>query len=57
MPPPGFGSITMPQDIIDYFREEWEQQKGELRKKGVTTFTGFLTMMLYEYIEQRKRNG
>lgn len=55
MPPRGFKTITLPRDIVDSLKEEWEKRRSHLRKKGVRSFSGFLAMVFYEYIEERRR--
>jgi len=60
MPRTGYKSITIKDEDFEFFKELWEKQKTELRKQGVTTFSGFVTMKLYEALEldeKRTREG
>jgi len=42
----------MPEDDYKFFWSLWEKQKEELKKKGVRSFSAFVTMKLYEAIER-----
>lgn len=58
MPPKGFKTITVQQIVYDYLMTEYNSQKDELAiKKGIKSFSAFVTYRLAELIEQdRKRN-
>jgi len=50
VPPRGFKTITLPRDVVDSLKEEWEKRRDYLRRKGVRSFSGFLTMVFYERV-------
>jgi len=55
VPPRGFKTITLPRDLVDSLKEEWEKRRNHLRRKGVRSFSGFLTMVFYECMEEGRR--
>ena len=55
MPPPGHKSVTLPNDIMGYLLNEWKQRQPELRKRGVRSFSGFVTLAFFEWIEDLKQ--
>jgi len=54
MPRKGFKSITVKEEVYDYFWDLWQKNKEEYRKQGITSFSGFVTKLLYEMIEKEK---
>ena len=44
----------MKDETYNYFWERWQKEKEEWRKKGVNSFSGFVTKVLYEMIEREK---
>lgn len=54
MPREGYKSITVKQEIYNFFLEEWRAHENEWRMKGVTSFSGFCTKMLYEMMQRIK---
>lgn len=57
LPRKGWKSITVSEDVYDYFWKEWQENKNEHKlKEGITSFSGFLTKILYELI-QRETEG
>ena len=56
-PPKGWKSISVPEDVYEYFREKWEKNKKEYKiKYGVTSFSGFVSRILYEMVEREKQS-
>jgi len=55
MPRKGFKSITVKEEVYDYFWDLWQRNKEEYRKQGITSFSGFVTKLLYEMIEKEKK--
>lgn len=55
LPPPGHKSVTLPNDIMEYLSNEWKRREPELRKKGIRSFSGFVTFVFYEWIEDLKQ--
>jgi len=54
MPRKGFKSITVKEEVYDYFWDLWQRNKEEYRKQGITSFSGFVTKLLYEMIGKEK---
>lgn len=54
MPREGYKSVTIRKDDYDFFRNFWLENKNAYRKRGITSFAGFITMKLYEAIESPK---
>jgi len=52
MPKPGFKSYLLKDETYDFWKKEFEQNKDNLRQKGITSFTGFLTHMMNKSIKQ-----
>lgn len=53
MPRKGWSSITVPDEVYNYFFEEWKKHKEEYRLKyGITSFAGFTTKLLSEMLDQ-----
>jgi len=58
MPAPGFKSITVRQDVYDYFMEEYKKRKVENRlEDGITSFSGYISKRLYDLIQQEKKRN
>jgi hypothetical protein len=57
MPPKGFRTITVPEDVYDYFWQEWTKRKQECAKKGIRSFSAFVTTMVYEMLDERKKKS
>ena len=55
MPRTGYKSITVKDSDYEFFKNLWETNKLEYRKKGITTFSGFITSILYEALEKDKK--
>jgi predicted CopG family antitoxin len=53
MPKKGFKTITVSDEAFEVLKENWSKNKQTYRKKGVTSFSGYLT---YLSEEERKRN-
>jgi len=54
MPRKGFKTITVREEVYNYFWDLWQKNKEEYRKQGITSFSGFVTKLLYEMIEKEK---
>jgi hypothetical protein len=57
MPRKGYRSITVPDDVFDYFKKEWEKHEEEYRRKGVRSFSGFISKKLTELMELEGRRS
>jgi len=55
MPYKGFKSVTLREEDYTFFMDLWEKRKGELRKKGIRSFSAFITRMLYEALEREEQ--
>ena len=56
MPYKGHKSVTLREEDYNFFWSLWEKQKEELKKKGVRSFSAFVTMKLYEAIERDEQH-
>lgn len=54
MPRKGYASITIPDDVYFFFKKEWEKHKSELRRKGVRSFSGYVSYKLNQLLEQEE---
>lgn len=52
MPYKGFKSITVREEVYNYFWRKWQENKEKYRKQGITSFSGFVTKLLYDMIER-----
>lgn len=58
MPASGFKSITVKDEVYDYFFKEWEKVKAEYAlKHGITSFSGYISKRLYDLIQQEKKRN
>ena len=55
VPREGYKSITVPESVFNHFMKEWKKRKEELRVKGVRSFSGFVTMLLTELLEEYEK--
>jgi len=54
MPRKGWKSITVKDEIYEHFWSLWKKNEGEYRKQGITSFSGFVTMLLYKMIQEEE---
>lgn len=54
MPKEGFKSITVSEEVYDRFYQVYSKGKGDLSKKGVNSFAGYITYMLEEVMQKDK---
>jgi len=55
MPDKGWKSITVRDEIYNYLWEKWQKNQSEYRlKHGITSFSGYVTRILYEALEKEK---
>jgi len=52
LPYKGFKSITVREEVYNYFWRKWQENKEKYRKQGITSFSGFVTKLLYDMIER-----
>lgn len=59
MPRKGFRSITVRDSVYDYFEKLWRAEEAEYRLKGVSSFSGYVTMKLSELmaLHESKKKG
>ena len=49
MPKPGFRSITVSNNVYDYWNKIYEKNKDKLEiEEGITSFTGYIYSILYK---------
>ena len=51
MPKPGFKSITVTNFIYEKMHQEYIKVKDELSLKGITSFSGYLTLIFTKHLE------
>ncbi len=57
-PKRGFKSITVKAEIYDYFFNEWLKVKEEYTiKKGIRSFSAYVTYRLSELMAEEKKHG
>jgi len=54
MPYKGWKTITVKDEVYDYFQGRWLKEKDEYREQGITSFSGFVTKLLFEMIKQEE---
>ena len=60
MAPKGFKSVTLSDDVYDFFYEKYKRNKIKLRRQGIRSFSAYLSYELYladEIERQKKPNG
>jgi len=53
MPREGYKSVAIKESDFKQFQEYYKEHKEMLRKQGITTFAGFVTMVLYEGFDEK----
>lgn len=48
VPKPGFKSITVSDSVYDRFQDAYQKSRDELSRKGVKSFSGYVSYMLEE---------
>lgn len=58
MPKSGFRTITVKENVYDYFWKEWQKVKDEYSiKKGIRSFSAYITYRLSELIEKEEQDN
>ena len=58
MPKKGYKSITVKAEVYDYFFKEWLKVKEEYAiKKGIHSFSAYITYQLSQLINEDKKNN
>ncbi len=52
MPRKGFRSITVREEIYDELMQQYTENREELLKQGITSFSGYVTRFLYDALER-----
>ena len=52
MPKAGFKSITVSETVYDRFQEVYQNSRDSLARKGVNSFSGYVTYMLEEMMQK-----
>ena len=56
-PKPGYKSITVKEDIYNYFYNQWLSVKDEYSiTKGIRSFSAYVTYRLAQLMEEEKRH-
>ena len=55
--PKGFKSVTLSDDVYDFFYEKYKKKRIMLRRQGIRSFSAYLSYELYlaDGIERQKR--
>jgi len=57
MPEKGYKSITVKQDVYDFLMKEYKAQKRDwLVRKGISSFSGYVTYRLNELMKLDKQH-
>ena len=48
MPKPGYKSITVKEHIYNKYEESYNNQKKQLERKGISSFSGYITSLMEE---------
>jgi hypothetical protein len=58
MPVEGYKSITVKKDVYDYLMDQYKKAKKEwLIKKGINSFTGYVTYQLNLVVEEQMKEN
>lgn len=58
MPEEGYKSITVKKDVYDYLMSQYKKvQKEWLIKKGINSFTGYVTYQLNQVVEEQMKEN
>lgn len=58
MPEEGYKSITVKKDVYDYLMSQYKKVKKEwLIKKGINSFTGYVTYQLNLVVEEQMKEN
>ena len=58
MPEEGYKSITVKKDVYDYLMNQYKKvQKEWLIKKGINSFTGYVTYQLNQVVEEQMKGN
>ena len=58
MPAPGFKSITVREEVYEYFYKEWLKVREKYAVEyGITSFSGYVSKRLYDLIQQEKKRN
>ena len=57
MPRKGFKTITVKENVYNYFFNEWKERRQELEVKGIRSFSGYISYRLSQLIEQEKKQS
>jgi predicted CopG family antitoxin len=55
MPRKGFRSITVREEIYAKLMQQYDEDREELLKQGITSFSGYVTRFLYDALERGSR--
>ncbi len=55
MPRKGYRSITIREEIYQHLMKQYEANREQFLRQGITSFSGFVTKFLYEALDQEKQ--
>jgi len=56
MPPKGHKSVTIPYELYDKLWKMWQIRKDDLKRQGVTSFSGFVSGYLWEVLDKEEKS-
>ena len=57
MPKKGFTSYVLKEKLYDFWKNEYDDNKDNLHKLGVTSFSGYITSIVNESIKKSLQNS
>ncbi len=57
MAPKGFKSVTVRQEVYDELLSDYKKEKKEMIKRGVNSFSGYVTYRLNELVEEKRKRA
>ena len=50
----GYMSLTVAEEVYNHYKRDFDARKGELARKGITSFAGYITSMLEELMDRNE---
>ena len=57
MPKKGFKSYALKEKLYDFWKNEYDDNKDDLHKLGVTSFSGYITSIVNESVKKSLQNS
>jgi len=56
MPPKGYKSVTIPEELYRELKRYWRMHERELRRMGIPRFSNFVHKLLYDAMRRHERH-